>query len=230
MRVAGLALSLTAIVFVSSAHGSITIVNPGFSADTIPVTAPGLAFTNLISSWTITGNQGAGVLTTDPANPGGFSGVLSDSPGDPDHQNAYDNLGYISQELGTPLAANQTYVLTADIGQRSDTLSADGYPGGGIFLGYGSTSGTNLLTAGSVIDPQPASGGWSVWTSTFSTGPSPAGLGQDLRIDLLSNGIQMQFDNINLTATSQMVPEPPSQVFWGLITACVFAACRRTQR
>jgi hypothetical protein len=230
MRVAGLALSLTAIVCISSAHGSIPIVNPGFSADVIPDTAPGLAFTNLVSSWVITGNQGAGVLTTDPANPGGFSGVLSDSPGDPDHQNAYDNLGYISQGLSTPLAANQTYVLTADVGQRSDTLASNGYPGGGIFLGYGPNIGLNLLTAGSVIDPQPASGGWSVWTSTFSTGASPAGLGQDLRIDLLSNGIQMQFDNISLTATSQIVPEPSTLALWSLLAACVFAASRRRQR
>lgn len=57
--------------------------------------------------------------------------------------------------------------------------------------------------------------GWQTWETTFTTGASPAGLGKQLRIELVSNGgVQTLWDNVRLDAVA--VPEPGSLALMGL--------------
>jgi hypothetical protein len=42
------------------------------------------------------------------------------------------------------------------------------------------------------------------------TGQSPAGLGRPLRIELVSGGLQAEFDNVRLEAVPLPIPEPGS--------------------
>lgn len=117
----------------------------------------------------------------------------------------------IYQVLAATLAANSTYTLRVDVGDRND-LTAQA---GSIRLGYVSSSptsdddyGLNLLTATVVNDTVPVNGagasdGWQTWESTFTTGVSPDGLGQPLRIELVTAGaVQTLWDNVRLEVVS----------------------------
>ena len=120
-----------------------------------------------------------------------------------------------SPHTTTTLAANTVYTLTIDVGDRTDQV----FGGGEIRLGYGGTGvagdlGTNLLSATSVVNPTPSDGGWVIWTSTFETGATPAGLGQALRIEFVSGGTQTVIDNVRLDASA--VPEPTTTALLGL--------------
>lgn len=115
----------------------------------------------------------------------------------------------IYQVLVTSLAANTTYTLRVDVGDRTNTTAQPG----SILLGYVSTTptdddyGLNLLTDTVIISntvPEKTStestDGWETWVSTFTTGASPAGLGQPLRIELVTAGAtQTLWDNVRLT-------------------------------
>ncbi len=115
-------------------------------------------------------------------------------------QAVYANSGYFYQVLNTKLAADTTYTLSVYVGARND-LS---FGGGEIHLGYGSEYGVNRLSKASYICPWMSQGEWQLWTATFETDSNPAGLGNYLRVELVSWGIQGHFDNVQLTAT----PEP----------------------
>lgn len=92
------------------------------------------------------------------------------------------------------LMANTQYTLSVDIGARSNT----GFSGAQVRLGTGSSMGDDLLTPFSSTTPTPASGNWALWTLVYITGAAPANLNQALRIELKSDGIQAQFDNVRL--------------------------------
>ena len=140
------------------------------------------------------------------------------------NNNTTDN---IYQVLATTLQANTIYTLTVDVGDRTD-LTAQA---GAIRLGYVSASptstndyGLNLLTATVINDTVPVNGagasdGWETWQSTFTTGATPTGLGQQLRIELVSfGGVQTLWDNVRLDGTA--IPEPSTAllgVFGGLL-------------
>ena len=149
----------------------------------------------LPTGWTGPG----GVLTTRPNSY--FDDKLADSPDLTDtDENAWSNGGTFAQVLSATLQANSVYTLTVDVGDRTDTP----FPAVTLGLGTGNTNGQNMLTPSTTVNPAPADGGWATWTSTFTTGAAPAGLGQPLRIELVSGGIQAQFDNVRL----DVVPEP----------------------
>ncbi len=144
----------------------------------------------------------------------------------------------IYQTLAATLAANTTYTLSIQAIDRSDL----GFQASSLRLGYvpgtdnGSTGdliansfyGEYLLTPTSVVNPTPINSpvpstndgttnpndGWQLWTYTFTTGASPAGLGSPLRVEIVGSGIQSLFDNISLTA--EAIPEPSSALLGGI--------------
>jgi hypothetical protein len=197
----------------SALAGNVTILNPNFALDVI--TQNGGAYNSGAVDWN---NGGGGVLSTLPQY---FGGVLTpSSPADTENQNAWSNGGTFDQVLTATLHANTTYTLSAYVGERSDTGA---WPGAALDLGYGAGGGSNLLTPNTTTAPQPPAGGWQLWTTTFVTGASPAGLGQPLRVDLVANGIQVQFDSVQLNAT----PEPSSIVLYSLGALGLLVAARR---
>lgn len=118
----------------------------------------------------------------------------------------------VSQTLAETLQPNTTYTLTVAVGWRKD-LPGYGYPN---FPGYKIElwAGGNLLAAqasatgfgGSGADP--AAGRWLDVAATYT---SPAGVtpGQTLQIRLYGLGIQTDYDNVRLVATTQT----PSNAF-----------------
>ena len=136
--------------------------------------------------------------------------MASAPSGDVAQQNAWSNVHGTFERvlLHTTLTANSVYTLTVDVGARSDLP----FPGAAIDLGFGSTPGSDLLASNNIANTTPPPGGWNVWQSTFTTGPSPTGLGQALRIDLVSNGVQTQFDNVRLSVVPLPEPSVPLQV------------------
>ena len=134
-----------------------------------------------------------------------FSGVIGPGPSVADDQAHWANRAdtFLYQVLSTPLAAYTTYVLTVDLGDRTDTA----FPAGTVIrLGYGDVAGRSLLTPISVTNALPPNGGWTTWENVYDTGSNPAGLGQPLRIELISGGQQVWFDNVRFETVP--IPEP----------------------
>ena len=128
---------------------------------------------------------------------------------------AWSNGQDIFQITGEVITADTLYTLTVDLGDRTDTAVPAGTE---IRLGAGSTFGVDLLDLDTIVNPTP-DGGWETWSvSTFIDAGDPL-IGELLRIELISGGIQPQFDNVRLTALTQVdvVPEPASIAIWSLI-------------
>lgn len=160
------------------------------------------------TSWTSTGGAGSaeGRGNTDiAARPDGSTIFVWTNAGN--YWQVLDDAT-VGAGLGTNLEANTTYTLTVDVGDRFGT----GFGGGTLRLGTGATFGANLLTPDSVVNPTPGNGGWALWQTTFTTGASPTGLGDALRIELASGGVQTMWDNVRL----DVVPEPSSLALLGL--------------
>ena len=148
-------------------------------------------------------------------------GGLSVAPGDTNNSWIYSNGYDFSILLGDDLAANTTYVLSIEVGKRIDHPSlTDGNPA--LRLGFGSTPGASYLTPTVSLTPVTVNGGWVTWSLTYTTGAAPVGLGQDLRIDIVNQGIgtpglgnaQLIVDNLILTA--EAIPEPSTALLGGL--------------
>lgn len=177
-----------------------------------------------------------------PANPVTTSGVIAstihDTPPDGTDRIHHSNgqSGHdIYQVLGTTVAANTIYTMTVDIGDRTDLG-----PGSPV-LRLGTVSATptatddyglNLLTGTIVANTIPlngagASDGWETWITTFTTGASPTGFGDALRVELENvGGAQALFDNVRLDASP--IPEPSAAVLLGL-GGLAFVLRRRRQ-
>jgi hypothetical protein len=120
---------------------------------------------------------------------------------------AIEQQTYLYQTLSATLEPGMRYVLQVDTGDRADLQFPDGVQ---IRLGYGSTPGKKLLAAESVLNPLPPDGGWTTWQSVFVTEDDPLGVGQPLRIELVTGGHQALFDNVRLQAIP--IPEPSALV------------------
>jgi PEP-CTERM motif len=109
---------------------------------------------------------------------------------------AYTNGGSISQTLSATLSPDTTYTLTVDVGHRLDgfvtNYTIELLAGSMVLNSFSDSNG--MITAGTFA-PESVS---------YTTGAMP--LMGNLGIELISNGIQTDFDNVTLSATP--VPEP----------------------
>lgn len=219
-------LGIVASVCANSANAtSLTILNPSFEAPIVPMdgdpntTSVGDDFINALTTgalpgWQVSGNQLASLGQLTRKVDSFFENKLAPTP-DPndEEQSHWANRSdtYLYQVLSEPLLADTTYALRVDLGNRSDT----NFPAGAqIRLGFGSTPGQNILALDVASNPIPGDGGWATWENVYVTGPAPLGLGQPLRIELISDGQQAQFDNVRLDAVP--IGEPSSLVLCGV--------------
>ena len=130
---------------------------------------------------------------------------------------------FIYQILPATLLENTTYTLTVDLGQRTDSGFENGTQ---IRLGYGAAPGVSILTPQLAMAFIPPDGGWVTWESVFQTGPTPSGLGEPLRIELISGGQEALFDNVRLEAIAIGEPSTFALSALGLFGICLLCRSR----
>ncbi len=200
---------LLGLVPLATAHaGPITIGDPSFEG--VSLSPEGFTSGQYApGSWN--SNANAGVFRPTAINyPGGVPDGV--------------NVGYssasaaIDQVLSATLAANTTYTLSVDIGNRLDGPHNDGYT---IQLLAGGT-----LLNGTTVLPSPALGSFVAATDTYKAGAADPLLGQPLEIRLISVATgQTSFDSVSLIATP--VPEPTGLALLATAAAGVVIARRR---
>ena len=209
----------------------VTIENSGFEDPAVPDDTFITSSTIAPSGWDIYGllsdapirqvgvlNPNSTALYTD-AVPEGFNiGVVFLRGG--------SSEAGMQQTLSETLQANTKYTLTANIGNIATigSIDFDGFPGYRI----------DLMAGGSVLATDnnsllPGEGLFEETSFSFTTGSASSDIGENLGIRLVNlngPGIEVNFDNIRLDATS--VPEPSSfLMIAGLVT--VFMISRRRQ-
>lgn len=197
-------LALTLAASMSANAAPVSIVNPSFEHQ---VLADG--------AWTSGSGQmygwiqsTGGVINPTTAN---FSNPVPDG-----NNTAWLNSSSATQTLSTALTANMAYTLMVDVGDRKD----------GNFPGYRVSlwAGNNLLASESSLVPND---GFLTSTVNYTALAGNPFLGQALKIELHSNGIQVNFDNVRLDVSP--VPEPETYALMlaglGLVG---FAVRRRT--
>ena len=196
---------------------TVFIINHSFEDDDI---ADNTNSNSAPSGWSVTG---AGASYLDRNGTGGFNDLIDPTP-DPDdsEQMAWSNGNDFYQLTGTAIAANTTYTLTVDVGDRTDTT----FQVSELRLGVGASFGSNLLTPTVISNTTPvndtgSSDGWQTWTTTFTTGASPTA--GNLRIEILNSGVQSLYDNVRLE--SSPIPEPSTALLGAL--GSLILLCRR---
>jgi hypothetical protein len=99
---------------------------------------------------------------------------------------AYNNGAAMAQTLVSTLAPSTTYTLLVDVGDRSDLP----FPGYKVRLYAGATL---LAEDDSSLTPVT---GWLTSTVSYTSPASGPDIGQSLRIELVGNGIQVNFDHL----------------------------------
>jgi hypothetical protein len=119
---------------------------------------------------------------------------------------AYSTGGIIFQTLATNVAANTTYTLQVDIGQRKDVNISP----------YSINIRANLVVLATGNQVNPGAGNFLTSTATFTTGANDPSIGQALEIYLSGGGGgEVDFDNVRLTASdAAVVPEPAT---WAML-------------
>lgn len=186
-------MSLGALAAMTHAD-PITVLNHSFEQD---IVADGGVNSDGAANWQ---NQGGGII--DGNGSSGFGPLTPVTPDADGEQMYWSNIGVVYQVLSATLAANTRYSVIVDVGDRSDAAFG-GSPQ--IRLGSGATLGTNLLTPNIVANETPDFS-FETWEYTFTTAAAPAGEGDALRVELVSNGAQTLFDNVRIDAN--VVPEP----------------------
>jgi hypothetical protein len=241
--VCGLAVRLSA--------GAITILNPSFEADVLGCAAgPSCQNLDAITDW-----------TGSSAYPGGFNGNFSQggqfgvlepsSAGFSSIPNGV-NVAYlggaasnvsISQSLSGDLLANDTYTLTVFIGEEAGiAASGDGLQNGqcngfNASLEAGGNVLNSLVAAGNASCNSLSAGAFTEFTLTYTSGASPAGLGDPLQIVLTENGsgsvfepAELDFDAVGLSDTSSVGGSAPEPATFAMMAVGLVALGVRVRR
>jgi hypothetical protein len=121
----------------------------------------------------------------------------------------FNSTGTLSQTLTTNLAANTLYTLTFFVG-NDILIPSDGY------TAALTAGGVTLASDNSAVSP--TAGNFLQDTITFSSGATPAQLGQALGITFSDVGFQaVAFDNVQLDGTLQVGPSAPEPATWILV-------------
>lgn len=199
-----LCLTPLAIANLASA-ASVSVTNPSF--ETLPPgglnlacgTACAYSTGGVIPGWT-TSSTSSGEFSPGPLSNTTFFNTIPDGS-----TIAYmDATGTITQLVGTVAAANVVYTLLVDIGNRKDQPAT-----GSVQLLFAGNSAVNA-TGVAATD-----GNWSTFTATYTT--TAADIGKAITIQLSSGGVEGDFDNVRLDATSTAAtPEPTTIGLFGL--------------
>ncbi len=210
--VAIVGLALAGVV----AAAPISIVNFSFED---PALGDGGFNLGPVTGWEVSAGIGTGEAS------GAFNptvGQLAQGPTD-GVQVAYSNNNglALAQTLTALLTANTQYTLMVDVQSRTD-----GFPEIGSTLELWTEFD---LLASSSVGPI-AGGSNALLTTSFFANSGDPHLGQALRIRLLAAGIQSEWDNVRLDATSQTptaAPEPATLALLGVAFAGMGLARRR---
>jgi hypothetical protein len=203
-----IALMGAAAVVSNSANASvITVDNPSFEtlpSGGLPNGSCGVACSYSIGpipGWNDTGFSGQ-------FQPGSSSGNFAYFNSVPDGITVgYSNGGTISQTVGPTSVAGLTYTLQVFVGQRND----GNYSPSLIELVVGS----NTILATGIL---PTPGNWSDWTASYTATAS----GQPISINLISSGLQGDWDKVSLTATTPL-PSTWTMLIAGFVGLGFFA-------
>ena len=160
--------------FTSFVGATLTVVD-GFVAVTNPSFEAGN--TGSVADWP---GPGGSVVGLNP--PSGHVGI---TPTDGLNM-AYNNGATMAQTLVSTLAPSTKYTLLVDVGDRSDTP----FPGYKVRLYAGATL---LAEDDSSVTPVT---GWLTSTVSYTSPASGPEIGQSLRIELVGDGIQINFDHV----------------------------------
>ena len=195
-----LVISLMGVSVDRALAASLYIENPGFEAlDPLSCRPSRMWSCGDIPGWVMAGDEG----TFYAYKEGEYY-----SP--PSERVAYSNGGSISQTLTDLLSVGHLYTLTVDVGNRYQNYTA-----GRPFPEYS----IELLAGGVVLSPDtltlpiPDYGYFETATLTYFASSDDSLLGQPLGIRLISNGIQVNWDNVRLGNTA--VPEPATFLLLG---------------
>jgi hypothetical protein len=233
---------------------NIAIVNPGFEADSITAGAFVVLQpqgwnrydpANIINQ----NNNAVGVIA--PAGSTYYSG------GAPEGNNAalvflsgpQNAEAGLQQTLSAALQANTTYTLSVDVGNIASGTSLPGSSGGsGIFFDLDGFPGyrIDLLAGGTVIGSDNNSLGAIIPEGQFrrssfsvSIPASHPQLGQNLLIRLVNlktpgtpdaPNIEVNFDNVTLTASNVNAPEPSTLTLIGALMVGYMGTCRKRRQ
>ncbi|MEQ8662167.1 MAG: hypothetical protein RLW62_15235 [Gammaproteobacteria bacterium] len=216
-----------ALLVSSSAHSAtVTIVNGDFESTTpLPFGQPSIGPWGMdnIPGWRATVPRNSGIWRQ------GTAPTLAPLPGST--QTAWlgissGSTAAIEQDLVAAIEAATRYVLSVQVGDRSDTPlgSPDGTPGNATGGSAALLSTSGELLAEQVFDGLFVQNGWRELLLDFT--PTADDIGKQLRVRLQSDGIQVNFDNVTLTATS--VPVPAAGIL--LASALGLPVLRRRRR